>query len=63
MAELLFYFVYNICTICQMQAEVGIVYNPITEELFAARSGEGAFCNGTKLQVTSLEGIQRFSVL
>jgi len=52
-------FVYN-CIIWRMQAEIGIVYNPITEELFTARVGEGAFCNGTKLQVTSVEGIQWF---
>jgi len=40
-----------------VQAEIGIVYNPIMEELFTARAGQGAFCNGTKLQVTKVEGI------
>lgn len=40
-----------------MQAEIGIVYNPILEEWYTARAGQGAFCNGTKLQVTSVEGI------
>jgi len=40
-----------------VQAEIGIVYNPILEELYTAKAGQGAFCNGTKLQVTSLEGI------
>jgi len=40
-----------------MQAEIGIVYNPITEELFTARAGKGAFCNGIQLQVTSVEGM------
>jgi len=39
-----------------LQAEIGIVYNPIMEELYTARSGQGAFCNGTKLQVTNVEG-------
>ena len=57
MAVVMLDFVYNICIICEMQAEIGIVYNPITEELFTAKAGQGAFCNGTKLQVTSLEGI------
>ena len=39
-----------------MQAEIGIVCNPITEELYVAKAGQGAFCNGTKLQVTDTEG-------
>jgi len=40
-----------------MQAEIGIVYNPIMEELYMARAGQGAFCNGTKLQVSHVKGI------
>ena len=40
-----------------MQAEIGIIYSPILEELYSARVGQGAFCNGTKLQVTDVDGI------
>jgi len=49
------------------QTEIGVVYNPIMEELYMARADRGAFCNGNKLQVTDLEGttpniIQNFSL-
>jgi len=43
-----------------MQTEIGVVYNPIMEELYVARAGQGAFCNGTKLQVTHLEGMVKY---
>jgi len=31
----------------------GIVYNPLLEECFYAKRGEGAWCNGTRLEVTT----------
>lgn len=31
---------------------IGIVYNPILDELYTAVVGEGAYCNGEKLQVS-----------
>ena len=31
--------------------EIGVVYSPLTDELFAARRGYGAFCNGTRMQI------------
>ncbi|MBA2727564.1 MAG: inositol monophosphatase [Parachlamydiaceae bacterium] len=33
---------------------VGVVYNPITKELFHAAKGLGAYCNGTKLHVSKV---------
>lgn len=41
------------------EAAAGVVYNPITDELFTAIVGEGAFCNGQRLNVSDravLEG-------
>lgn len=32
---------------------IGVVYNPILDELFTAKVGEGAYLNGKKLQVSS----------
>lgn len=32
---------------------VGVVYDPLREELFTAARGQGAFLNGTRLQVTT----------
>ncbi|XP_011861805.1 PREDICTED: inositol monophosphatase 1-like [Vollenhovia emeryi] len=33
-------------------AEIGIVYNPILEQLFTARKGQGAFLNGAPIHVS-----------
>ncbi len=32
--------------------EQGVVYNPYTDEMFTARRGHGAFCNGKPISVT-----------
>ena len=34
-------------------AEIGVIYNPYTDEMFSAIRGGGAFCNGNKLHVSS----------
>lgn len=31
------------------QAQIAVVYNPITDELFSAIAGQGAYCNGRTL--------------
>lgn len=36
------------------QIEVGVVYDPSADELFTAERGEGARCNGERLQVSSV---------
>lgn len=38
---------------------IGIVYNPILDELYTAVVGEGAFLNGNKLQVSKEDTFQR----
>jgi myo-inositol-1(or 4)-monophosphatase len=40
--------VYNEEVLC------GVVYNPITDELFSAQKGKGAFLNGQKINVSSI---------
>lgn len=35
---------------------LGIVYNPILEQLFTARKGRGAFLNGKPIRVSKVEG-------
>lgn len=47
----------SIALLVNKKTEIGVVYNPIMEELYTARAGQGAFCNGTKLQVTDVEGL------
>ena len=38
---------------------LGVVYDPMRDELFAAERGQGAWCNGRKLQVPSVTEFQR----
>jgi myo-inositol-1(or 4)-monophosphatase len=38
---------------------VGVVYNPIMDELFFARKGEGSFFNGEKLGVSTIKEIKQ----
>ena len=35
------------------RAVLGIIYNPVTEELYAARVGEGAYLNGRRIRVSN----------
>ena len=35
----------------QGNVTLGVVYNPFRQELFTAKAGEGAFCNGASIQV------------
>ena len=43
---------------CNGEAEEAVIYNPILEEFFYAKKGQGAFCNEQKLQVTDEESLQ-----
>ncbi len=38
---------------------VGVVYNPIMDELFLARKGEGSFFNGEKLEVSTIKEMKQ----
>ena len=38
--------------------QVGVVYDPIRQELFTALSGEGAWLNGSRIQVTKHPGLK-----
>ena len=38
---------------------LGVVYDPMRDELFAAERGMGAWCNGRKLQVSNVTDLQR----
>jgi myo-inositol-1(or 4)-monophosphatase len=41
------------------QPYIGVVYNPIQDELFYAKVGEGAFLNGEKIKVSSENSLQK----
>lgn len=36
---------------------IGVIYNPMTDELFTAVAGQGAWCNGRRLQVSTANTI------
>lgn len=38
---------------------LGVVYNPILDELYVAKVGKGAFLNGVKLKVSSEDDLQK----
>jgi len=43
----------------QQQARVGVVYNPFTDEMFAAESGRGATLNGKTIHVAQESDLRR----
>jgi myo-inositol-1(or 4)-monophosphatase len=40
------------------KAVLGIIYNPVTEELYAARAGEGAHLNGRRFRVSAARRLE-----
>lgn len=51
------YIAVSIALLVNKEAQLGLIYNPILEEMYSARPGQGAFCNGRRLQVTSTDDI------
>jgi myo-inositol-1(or 4)-monophosphatase len=37
------------------QTEIGVIYDPPAGEIFSARKGHGAFCNGTPIHVSTID--------
>jgi myo-inositol-1(or 4)-monophosphatase len=48
----------SIGLICRGQPELGVIYVPMTNELYAARRGHGAFCNGRPIRVSAQTAIE-----
>ena len=46
------WFCVSIALEIQGQVQVGVVYHPMMDELFTAIRGQGAYCNGRRLQVS-----------
>jgi len=42
------------------KAQIGVVFNPITNELFHAIKGQGAFVNGQTLKHSGQKGLDTF---
>ncbi len=45
------YFAVSVALLREHKSVMGVVYNPVSDELFAAEAGKGAFLNGNKMLV------------
>lgn len=50
-------FTISIAAVCNNQVLCGIVYQPMTGELFVAKKDGGAFLNGRKIHVSSIDNL------
>ena len=57
------HFVVSIGLVENGEPIVGVLYNPVTEELFSASKGEGAFLNNQSIQCTSKERVTEMVIL
>lgn len=46
----------SVALLINKTTEIGIVYNPVLEQLFTARKGQGAFLNGAPIHVSDKKG-------
>lgn len=57
------YFNVSIGLLHNKKPVLGVVYQPITDELFTAETGKGAYCNGKRIKVSTLSKISQSVVL
>ncbi|KMQ96370.1 inositol monophosphatase 1-like protein [Lasius niger] len=53
----------SVALLINKTAEIGIVYNPILEQLFTARKGQGAFLNGAPIHVSDKKELRNSLVM
>ncbi|MGE5236287.1 MAG: inositol monophosphatase family protein [Acidobacteriota bacterium] len=51
------HFAVSVALVSDGTPEIGAIYDPMRDQLFAAISGGGAFCNGTRLHVSDRPGL------
>jgi myo-inositol-1(or 4)-monophosphatase len=56
------HFCISIAYMRERRIESGAIYNPITGEMFAARRGHGAFCNGKPMKVSRTDDFNRATI-
>jgi myo-inositol-1(or 4)-monophosphatase len=52
-------FTVSIAYACNGVVTLGVVYEPMRDELFKAERGQGSFCNGSRIQVSDETDFQR----
>ncbi|KOC67440.1 Inositol monophosphatase 1 [Habropoda laboriosa] len=53
----------SIALVINKVTEIGVVYNPILEQLFSARRGQGAFLNGAPISVSGEKELRKALVM
>jgi myo-inositol-1(or 4)-monophosphatase len=53
------FFAVSIGLVVDGEVQVGVVYNPMHDEMFAAQRGGGATCNGRPIQVSTTAQVQQ----
>ncbi|MBD1805817.1 hypothetical protein H6F98_10180 [Microcoleus sp. FACHB-SPT15] len=53
------FFGISIAYLIEGEVEIGVIYDPIADELFAARRGFGATCNGKAIRVSDCQDIAK----
>lgn len=53
------FFCVSIAYVVEGEVEIGIIYDPISDELFAARRGFGATCNGKAMRVSDCQDVAK----
>ena len=53
----------SIALLVEKDTKVGIVYNPISNEMYSAKLGQGSYCNGEKLKVSNIQSLQNSLVI
>jgi myo-inositol-1(or 4)-monophosphatase len=57
------HFVVSIALVKNEQPIMGVLYNPVTEELFTAERGKGAFLNGDQIYCVSKVSVEEMVIL
>lgn len=53
------FFCISLAYIQESQIEIGIVYDPLRDEMFYAKNGDGAFLNGKRISVSNTDSLQK----
>lgn len=53
------FFAVSIAAVKQKEVLCGVVYNPMTHELFVAERGAGAFLNGNRIRTSSVDSLEK----
>ena len=56
------HFCVSVASVAAAQIEVGVIYDPVRDELFAGRRGGGARLNGTPMSVSDARSLDRSSI-